>query len=42
MVMVKKINQNFSIRIYLLFLGGGHTLIANALITDEHSTVTGK
>lgn len=25
-----------------LFVDGEHTLIANALITDEHSTVTGK
>ncbi len=36
--------QKFSNRIYLLslFIAGGYTPVANALITDEHSTVTGK
>ncbi len=32
----------FYIRIYRLFLDGGHTPVANALITDEQSTVKGR
>lgn len=41
MVMVK--NKSFYLKkIYRLILDGGHTPVANALITDEHSTVTGK
>jgi len=37
-----KKNQSFLLEYIDYFLDGGHTPVANALITDEHSTVTGR
>jgi len=46
MVMVRKIDvlllEYISTVFFYLIIDGIHTPVANALITDEHSTVTGK